>query len=93
MNFRYSYLSDFTVNTYEKLGYSLPRRILANCDKLSLRSQSRKVNSPFGTIYICNPRVLKDGTIARRFSVRGSSVMHNGGGYSIRGLRKRLMAI
>lgn len=82
-----------TSNSYTKLGYSLPRRILANCDKLSLRSQSRKVNSPFGTIYICNPCVLKDGTVARRFSVRGSSVMHNGGGYSIGGLRKRLMAI
>lgn len=93
MNFRYKYLSTFTTNTYDNLGYSIPRRILANCDKLSMCSQSRKVNSPYGTISICNPCVLKDGTIARRFSVRGSSVMHNGGGYSIRGLRKRLLAI
>lgn len=93
MKFSYLCFPMSTANTYDNLGYSLPRRILANCDKLSMCSQSRKVNSPFGTISICNPRVLKDGTIARRFSVRGSSVMHNGGGYSIRGLRKRLLAI
>lgn len=82
-----------SVNSYDMLGYSLARRILANCDKLSMCSQSRKVLSPFGTIYIRKPRILKDGTLMRQFSVRGSSVMHNGGGYSIKGLRKRLMAI
>jgi hypothetical protein len=88
---KFAYLKS-TVNTYEKLGYSLPRRILANCDKLSMFSQSRKVNSPFGTFRVFH-RILKSGKIVRRFSVRGSSVLHNCGGYSINGLRKRLLAI
>ena len=79
--------------SYKTLGYSTARRILANCDKLSLRSRSRKVNSPFGTICICKPRVLKDGTVLRQFSVSGSKVLHNGGGYTIGGLRKRLLGL
>ena len=79
--------------SYKTLGYSTARRILANCDKMSFRSQSRRVNSPFGTICICKPRVLKCGKVVRQFSVSGSTILHNGGGYTIGGLRKRLLGL
>ena len=78
--------------SYDTMKYSTARKIVANCDKLSTNSMPRRVNSPWGTISICKPRLTNEGYV-RQYSVRGSSVLHNGGGYTIGGLRKRLLGI
>ena len=71
-------------------GYSEARRVIANVDKLSVGSDPRRVHSKWGTISICTPRYCRRGFV-RQFAVSGSKVLHNGGGYTIGGLRKRLM--
>ena len=77
--------------TYKELNYHMGERTVANCDKLSLNSKSRRVHSPYGTICICKSRTLKNGTILRQFSVSGSKVLHNGGRYTIGGLRRKIL--
>ena len=77
--------------TYKELNYHMGERTIANCNKLSLNSKSRRVHSPYGTIAICKPRILKNGTTIRQFSVSGSKVLRNGGGYTIGTLRRQIL--
>lgn len=74
--------------SYETMGYSLARQIIANCDKCSKRGESNVVRSPWGKI-----RMYKSNKRGRFYSITGSSVFHNGGSYKIGSLRARLMAL
>ena len=69
---------------YNKSGYSVARRILANCDKASANGDSKTINSPWGVI-----RMYKSSARGRFYSVSGSTHkrLHNGGSYRIGSLR------
>lgn len=72
--------------SYKTLCYNIVQRILGNLDKCSKNGESNVVRSPWGifTMYRSSRR-------GRFYSVRGSSVLHNGGGYRI-GTFRRLLA-
>lgn len=78
------------VKTYEILGYSKARKVLANCDKCSVASQSKTVNSPWGKI-----RMYKSNTRGRFYSVSGADgvVLTNGGSYRLSTLRRKLSVV
>jgi len=72
--------------SYKTMGYNLVRRILANLDKCSKRGESNVVRSPWGIF-----KMYRSSKRGRFYSVSGSSVLHNGGGYRI-GTFRRLLA-
>ena len=72
--------------SYETLGYSLVRKVLANLDKCSANGDSNVVRSPWGIF-----RMYKSNARGRFYSVSNSSVLHNGGSYKIGSIRTRLM--
>ena len=77
--------------SYINSDYSYARKILANCDKASVRGDSNTVKSIFGTI-----RMYKSNERGRFYSVSKSTVphiLHNGGSYKIGTLRSRLMTL
>lgn len=74
--------------SYKTLGYSLARKILANCDKCSRFGDSNVVRSPWGIF-----KMYKSNARGRFYSVSGSTVLHNGGSYKIGSLRTRLLAL
>ena len=77
--------------SYKTSDYSYARKILANCDKASIRGDSNTVKSIFGTI-----RMYKSNERGRFYSVSKSTVphiLHNGGSYKIGTLRSRIMTI
>ena len=77
--------------SYINSDYSYARKILANCDKASIRGDSNTVKSIFGTI-----RMYKSNERGRFYSVSKSTVphiLHNGGSYKIGTLRSRLMTL
>ena len=77
--------------SYINSDYSYARKILANCDKASVRGDSNTVKSIFGTI-----RMYKSDERGRFYSVSKSTVphiLHNGGSYKIGTLRSRLMTL
>jgi hypothetical protein len=81
---------------YEGLKYNYARKTIANCDKLSRNSEPRVVRSLLGVFKITKPRLYigPNGKIKklRQYSVSKSQYIHNGGGYTIRGLRHRINA-
>ena len=72
--------------TYKTMGYNLVRRIIANLDKCSKFGESNVVRSPWGIF-----KMYRSSKRGRFYSVSGSSVLHNGGGYRI-GTFRRLLA-
>ena len=72
--------------SYETLGYSIVRKVLANLDKCSANGDSNVVRSPWGIF-----RMYKSNARGRFYSVSKSSVLHNGGSYKIGSIRARLM--
>jgi hypothetical protein len=72
--------------SYKTMGYNLVRRILANLDKCSKYGESNVVRSPWGIF-----KMYRSSKRGRFYSVSGSSVLHNGGGYRI-GTFRRLLA-
>lgn len=80
--------------SYDVLGYSKARKVLANCDKCSSRAQSNVVNSPWGKIKMYKS-VVRGGISRRYFSVSGADglVLTNGGSYRISTLRRKLWAV
>ena len=77
--------------SYINSDYSYARKILANCDKASIRGDSNTVKSIFGTI-----RMYKSNERGRFYSVSKSTVphiLHNGGSYKIGTLLSRLMTL
>lgn len=73
---------------YNKSGYSVARRILANCDKCSFNGQSNVVRSPWGVIRMYNSSLRR----GRFYSVSGSTnkKLPNGGSYRMSTLRRIL---
>lgn len=73
---------------YAELGLSNVQIAIANIDKLSFhRRGCRRTHTPFGTVTLYSHSRKN----RRIFSVKGSSVLHNGGGWTKTGLRKRLL--
>jgi hypothetical protein len=78
----------YSNKTYKQSGYNIIQRVLSNLDKCSKNSQSKVVRSPWGTF-----RMYKSNEHGRFYSVSGSNIMHNGGGYKIGSIRSRLTKI
>ena len=74
--------------SYNTMGYSIFRKVIANLDKCSKHGQSNVVNSPWGVF-----RMYKSNRRGRFYSVSGSTVLHNGGSYKIGSIRTRLASI
>jgi hypothetical protein len=74
------------MKSYKSLGYNSIQKVVANLDKCSKNSHSKIVNSPWGIF-----RMYESGEKGRFYSVSGSNILHNGGGYRIGSIRSRLM--
>ena len=72
--------------SYKTLCYNLVQRIIGNLDKCSRNGDSNVVRSPWGIF-----KMYRSSRRGRFYSVSGSTVLHNGGGYRI-GTFRRLLA-
>lgn len=79
--------------SYKTMKYTQARRIIANCDKCSSNGDSKVVRSPWGKIKMYDVVTRKNGRRTRLYSISGSDVLHNGGCYTIRSLRDRIMSL
>lgn len=75
---------------YSELGLSKNRISLANIDKLSFHKRGcRRTHTPFGTVTLYSHSKKNK----RLFSVKDSKVLHNGGGWTKSGLRKKILGL
>ena len=75
--------------SYRSLGFDDVRKAIGNVDKMSANNKSHTANTPFGVIRYIGTRWAW-GKVSRQYSVSGSSVLHNGGGWTIRGIKMRI---
>ena len=71
--------------SYKTMGYNLVQRIIANLDKMSKNNESKTCYSPWGIF-----KMYRSSKRGRFYSVSGSTVLHNGGGYKIGSFRRLL---
>lgn len=57
--------------------------------KMSFSTKTHNVKTDFGIIRLCGYRYAY-GKLVKMYSVSGSKTMHNGGGYTLRGLKVRM---
>jgi hypothetical protein len=76
-------------NSYKKMRYTEARKALANIDKMSFSKRgSRRTHTKFGTFTLYSNKGGR-----RVYSVSGSAFFHNGGSYTFRSLKSRLLGI
>lgn len=74
--------------SYKTMGYSLARKVIANCDKMSANGDSKVCHSPWGTF-----KMYKSNRRGRFYSLSGSTVFTNRGSLKIGTIRKMLMSV
>ena len=73
---------------YDTLKYSVGQKIIANCDKMSVASDSKVCHSPYGTF-----KMYKSNARGRLYSVSGSTIFHNRGSLKIGTIRAMINSI